>query len=408
MALTLQVKPNNLITFITDEAQHRVINDKFTKNTESALAALSKKQRSGKQCSNKGKEKSTPSVTCENCKNTGHTKANWWSKGGGKEGQGPRGQNSKKGEKKPEAAAAAEATSNADEIFTFTCTSNYIEVANALNIPNSQLGACIDSSSSQHYSPNCNAFINHCPINNTTITTANGGKLKVLGKGDMWIKLPNGAKRSKTILKEAIHAPDMAFTLISVDWLDNVKCSTTFSGGMCTICNLSNSTMVTIPCTNSLYHVTAPEDPPPTTYASIVMVKLTISEAHRKLGHIAASAIKYVIAKGHITCIQLDPESKPEVCEVCAKAKAAWQPFPKELDTHTTKCGECVHWDMWGPASVQSLSRNLYMAACIDDATCETMLNFQVKKSQTIDSYKCNKALIETQTGNRIKVACSD
>ena len=85
------MKPDDLITFITEEAQHRVINDECTKNVESALAALGKKQRTGKHCSNRGKEKSTPSATCENCKNTGHTKADCWEKGGGKEGQGPRG-----------------------------------------------------------------------------------------------------------------------------------------------------------------------------------------------------------------------------------------------------------------------------------------------------------------------------
>ena len=52
------MKPDNLITFITEEAQHHVINDEHTKNIESTLAALSKKQRTGKQCNNKGKEKS--------------------------------------------------------------------------------------------------------------------------------------------------------------------------------------------------------------------------------------------------------------------------------------------------------------------------------------------------------------
>ena len=131
------MKPNDLITFIMEEAQHHVINDERTKNAESALAALGKKQRTGKHHSNKGKEKSTPSTTCENCKNAGHTKADCWAKGGGKEGQGPRGQNSKKGEKKAETAAAVEATGNADEIFAFTCMSDYVEVANALNIPKS-------------------------------------------------------------------------------------------------------------------------------------------------------------------------------------------------------------------------------------------------------------------------------
>ena len=85
------MKLDDLITFIMEEAQHCVINDESTKNAESALAALSKKQRTRKHHSNKGKEKSTPGVTCENCKNAGHTKADCWVKGGGKEGQGPRG-----------------------------------------------------------------------------------------------------------------------------------------------------------------------------------------------------------------------------------------------------------------------------------------------------------------------------
>ena len=200
----------------------------------------------------------------------------------------------------------------------------------------------------------------------------------------------------------------MAFTLISVGWLDNAKCFATFSGGMCTIHNPSSCTMAIIPCTNGLYHVTVPEEPPTINYVSIAMVKLTISEAHWKLSHIAPSAIKYAITKGHITGIQLDPESKPEFCKACAKAKATHQPFPKESETCTTKYGECIHWDLWGLASVQSLSRNSYMAAHIDDATHKTMLYFQAKKSQTIDSYKCDEALIEMQTGNRIKVACSN
>ena len=131
------MKPDNLITFIMEEAQHHVINDEHTKNAESTLAALGKKQRTGKHRSNKGKEKSTPGATCENCKNAGHTKANCWAQGGGKEGQGTRGQNAKKGEKKAETAAAAGATGDADEIFTFICTSDYVEVANALNVPKS-------------------------------------------------------------------------------------------------------------------------------------------------------------------------------------------------------------------------------------------------------------------------------
>ena len=48
------------------------------------------------------------------------------------------------------------------------------------------------------------------------------------------------------------------------------------------------------------------------------------------------------------------------------------------------------------------------MAAWIDDATCETKLYFQEKKSETLRSYKTDEAYIETQTGKHIKTVCSD
>ena len=88
--------------------------------------------------------------------------------------------------------------------------------------------------------------------------------------------------------------------------------------------------------------------------------------------------------------------------------KAARQPFLKESKTRATKYGEHVHWDLWGPATVKSLNGNLFVAARINDVTRETKLYFQTKKSQMVDSYKLDEAHIEAQSGNRIKVVCSD
>ena len=343
-------------------------------------------------------------MKCENCKGSGHDKANCWAKGGGKEGQGPRSQRGKREEKRPETAAIVDTRHNVDDLFMFTCTSDYADVTNALNIPKSQLGTCIDSGASHHYSPHHNAFTDY-PIHNWGIMTADGQKLKAVGMSNIVIELPNGAKRTKIILKDTIYTPDMAFTLISVSHLDEANRSTTFSGGMCTIKSVAGCTIATIPQADGLYCILPAKDPPIVDYANVASVKWTISEVHQKLGHIVHSAISYVIAQG---CIQLDPNSKPEFCEPCAKAKLTWQPFPKESETRASEYGEHIHWDLWEPAAVKILSGNLYVAACIVDASCETTLYFQVKNSQTIDSYKRNEALIETQTSNQIKVLHSD
>lgn len=227
--------------------------------------------------------------------------------------------------------------------------------------------------------------------------------------GDAQIKLPNGRdKQSKVVLKDAIYAHNIAFMLILVSCLDTAKYSVTFSGGICTIKSMTGCTIVMILCTNGLYHIMAVKGPTSINYANVASIKMTISEAHQKLGHIMHDVTKHTIYQGHITGIQQDPDSKPEFCKLCAKAKLAWQPFLKKSQIHATEYGECIHWDIWRPAAVKSLSSNLYIAAWIEDAMHETKLYFQMSKSQTIQSYKQDKALIKMKFGNCIKIMYSD
>ena len=246
-------------------------------------------------------------------------------------------------------------------------------------------------------------------VPNHNITTADGQVLKAVGMGDAQIKLPNGGdKQSKVVLKDAIYAHNIAFMLILVSCLDIEKYSVTFSGGICTIKSMTGCTIMMILCTNGLYHIMAVKGSTSINYANVASIKMTISEAHQKLGHIMHDVTKHTIYQGHITGIQQDPDSKPEFCKLCAKAKLAWQPFLKRSQTHATEYGECIHWDIWRPAAVKSLSSNLYIAAWIEDAMHETKLYFQMSKSQTIQSYKQDKALIKMKFGNCIKIMCSD
>ena len=209
--------------------------------------------------------------------------------------------------------------------------------------------------------------------------------------GDLEIELPNGSGTTKMKFEKAIHSLDMAFTLISISRLDKAGYKVTFNKGMCTIMNPKGRVIATIPHSDGLYRVSATKTIPGQSYAAAASGKMTISEAHRKLGHVSHRAISHAVEKGYITRIDLEAGSKPEFCEVCAKAKAVRLPFPKESETRATKYGERVHWDLWGPATVKSINGHHYVAARIDDATRETRLYFQEKKSQTFDSYKKKK-----------------
>ena len=401
---TKKMKADDLIAFLMEEAQHRVINDERSKDSEQALAAHVKKKGKGKgRGKGDGKALNADSeILCHNCKKPGHKKANCWAKGGGKEGQGPR---QKKG-KKTESAVVAAADDD-KELFAFTCTSDFANVAEALHVPKSRLGTCIDSGASQVYCPDRSKFANYKVIDRS-VTTADGSQLKAIGMGDLEMELPNGSTTMNMTFKNAVHAPDMAFTLISISRLDKAGYQVNFNKGMCKILNPKGQVIATIPHADGLYRVTATKSSSSGNCAATASGKMSISEAHRKLGHLAYGAIGHAISKGYITGIELDGDTKPEFCEACAKAKSARQPFPRESKTRATKYGDRVHWDLWGPATVKSLNGHYYVAAWIDDATRETKLYFQEKKSQTFESYKRDEAFIETQTGNRIKTVRSD
>ena len=142
--LTKKMKADGLIAFLMEEAQHHVINDERSRGSEQALATHAKKKGKGKPNQAKGDNKAlnaNSGVMCHNCKKTRHKKADCWAKGGGKEGQGPK---QKKG-KITETAIIAAMDSDNEELFAFMCTSDFANVAKALQVPKSRLGTCIDS-----------------------------------------------------------------------------------------------------------------------------------------------------------------------------------------------------------------------------------------------------------------------
>jgi hypothetical protein len=139
-----------------------------------------------------------------------------------------------------------------DELFAFVCTSAYANITETLQVPKSQLGTCVDSGASRDYCPDRSKFSNYKPIDRD-IMTADGRTIKSIGMGDMHVELPNGSK--KTIFKNAIHAPEMAFTLTSISQLDKARYSVTFNQGMCTIKNKSGLVIATIPHSDGLYRV---------------------------------------------------------------------------------------------------------------------------------------------------------
>ena len=76
--------------------------------------------------------------------------------------------------------------------------------------------------------------------------------------------------------------------------------------------NPKGHVIATIPHSDGLYRVVATKPNAKGNYAATASGKMSISEAHRKLGHLSYWAISHAVSKGFITGIELDSDSKPE------------------------------------------------------------------------------------------------
>jgi hypothetical protein len=341
------VASTDAIAMFIREARHRVILEQQGKAAGSAMytgQGNGQKKSRGKD-GGKGKSgKLSSECTCFNCGKKGHKKPDCWAPGGRKEGQGPHQKSVKKGE------SANVAQDDNEETFAFTCTSDHADVADKLNIPLSRRGGVIDSGASRHFCYDRSKFVNFNSIPDLPITTADGRVFKAVGTGDVRIDLPNGDKRTSFVLKDAVYAPQMAFTLISIGCLTQAGLSVSFVGNSCTIGYPEGRVIGTIPYTAGLYRlVAALAGEPITKQANVAVTWMTLYEAHRKLGHVSYPVVRNMIRTGMVTGIELDLTSKEEFCEACAKAKSTRQPYPQESSTRAEEYGKHVHWDLWGP-----------------------------------------------------------
>ena len=67
--------------------------------------------------------------------------------------------------------------------------------------------------------------------------------------------------------------------------------------------------------------------------------------------------IKFLVKKGLVTGIELDPNVEATVCESCEWAKDQRKQISKVREgERSTAVGDEIHSDLWGPAPVETIS----------------------------------------------------
>lgn len=94
--------------------------------------------------------------------------------------------------------------------------------------------------------------------------------------------------------------------------------------------------------------------------------------------------------------------------EECVMEKQARNAFPSGVSRRSNSCLQLVHMDLCGPMSEESLGGNMYFYFFVDDCTRWCWVFFVKNKSEAFGRFKSFHALVERQTGMKLKVVRSD
>src|SRR6267154_1653534 len=402
----------------------------------------------------KGKGKTKAEGDCHNCSKPGHWKEDCWADGGGKEGQGPKGRKpcrkkdksstggeSSKGNKADATAddnepdgvwlASTELTEDVDDwlvegaavctaasespvediepVEAYTNTYDYAQLVNAGTTGNNVVDL-YDSGASQHMSPFRTNFLNFRTIDPHPIRAADKRTFNAIGKGNLYVELSNGNKRTRILLKDVLYAPCMGVTLVSISRLTATGYAMLFQGTLCKIYDSHKKQLGEIPVQGGLYRLKRQPKKPPFAGIAGADETLTMEELHHRLCHIAPSSIREMLTKGMIEGVKLDPlHQTMGQCKSCEHAKATRKPIGKVQEPkHREKFGDEVHTNLWGPSTTLTLGKKSYYATFTDDHTCFTHLYLLGAKSETFATYKEYETWVKTQHDTAVKRLRSD
>jgi GAG-pre-integrase domain len=255
----------------------------------------------------------------------------------------------------------------------------------------------------------CHHFVNFVKIPPKPITAADRRSFSAVGKGDIWVYLPNREEKAlQVLLKDVLYVPAMGVTLVSISCIASTGSTVVFTGTTCQILNNERKVIGTIQMKSGLYQVFSTRLLEGE-YAGKARVEVSIDELHHQLGHVSHDRARMLVAKGLVEGVQLDLASKPSVCESCEWAKGERKPITRvDEGLCTTEVGGKIYLDLWGLAPVETINWKLYYISFTDDFSPFSSVYFLCTKDKAFESYQAYEAWLKTQHGYHIKALCLD
>ncbi|KAH9294173.1 hypothetical protein KI387_040625 [Taxus chinensis] len=321
--------------------------------------------------SKKGRSKSRRRMVCWNCGKAGHAKKDCWSLKSGKDQQ--------EGSKEENIAG------------------DVLQDALILSLDSKLESWVLDSGASFHATPHRQYFQDYVQGNFGQVYLGDDEPCNIVGKGSVHVKLQNG---NTWVLKNVRHVPSLRRNLISVGKLGDEGCMVIFTTDSWKVTK-GSLVVARGKKVGTLYLSTVSTDP------SSILATTGIDTTlwHHRLGHMSEKGMKILHSQGKLSDLK---NIDLDFCEHCVYGKQKRVRFLKVGSTKKEHKLELVHTDVWGPTQVSSLGGSRYYVTFIDDATRKVWVYCIKKKSDVFNTFKKWKALVENETGLKLKCLRSD
>jgi hypothetical protein len=250
----------------------------------------------------------------------------------------------------------------------------------------------VDSGASFHATPHRKHFLDYVQGDFGQVHLGDDAPCKIVGMGKVKIKQING---SQWLLKEVRHVLYLRKNLISTGYLASEGCISIFTDK---VWEVTKGSLVIAKGENvgTLYLCIGNTD----SYISLAYTGVDTTLLHHMLGNMSEKGM-WILHKRN-----LFPDLKQidlDFCKNCVYGKQKRVRFLRVGKEKKSERLDIVHTYVWGPAQVSSLGISLYYVTFIDDATRKTWVYCIRQKNDVFDTFKKWKALVENETGKRLK-----
>ncbi|KAM1223589.1 hypothetical protein ACFX2G_043549 [Malus domestica] len=290
-------------------------------------------------------------------------------------------------------------------------SANQVEVTGNLFYANSAISESnvngnwyIDSGCSNHMTGDANLLVDIKTNVAGKVQMPTGVLVNVAGMGSLEID----TNRGKKYIREVMHLPGLKENLLSVGQMDEHGYYLLFGGGLCSVFDgpsLDNLVINVKKKENRCYPLSLWKN------SQLVLKASTDTNStwiwHKRLGHLNLRSLKQLRENEMVHGLP-HLENIDGVCEGCQFGKQHRDWFPKEKAWRASSPLELIHTDLCGPMQNESIAGNKYFMLLIDDYTRMSWVYFLRQKSEALTCFKKFRAMVELQSGFKVKCLRSD